>query len=106
MNDKDTYNECKVKLIVAICKGGGIGINNKIPWKISDDLIQIFWIVALLLFLLQLRKHILKYILYRKTFLELVFLDQTKHFAYLSRRKGFVETVVNHFHSSRTFQYL
>jgi dihydrofolate reductase len=38
MNDKDTYNECKVKLIVAICKGGGIGINNKIPWKISDDL--------------------------------------------------------------------
>jgi dihydrofolate reductase len=44
MNDKDTDtdndndNEYKVKLIVAICKGGGIGINNKIPWKISDDL--------------------------------------------------------------------
>ena len=30
--------EHKVKLIVAICKGGGIGLNNKLPWKISDDL--------------------------------------------------------------------
>ena len=28
----------KVKLIVAICNGGGIGINNTLPWKIKDDL--------------------------------------------------------------------
>ena len=38
MDNEDKNNEFKVKLIVAMCKGGGIGINNKLPWKISDDL--------------------------------------------------------------------
>ena len=27
-----------VKLIVAMCKNNGIGFNNKIPWKISEDM--------------------------------------------------------------------
>jgi dihydrofolate reductase len=38
MEAEDSNNRFKVKLIVAVCKGGGIGINNKLPWKISDDL--------------------------------------------------------------------
>jgi dihydrofolate reductase len=38
MEAEDNNNRFKVKLIVAVCKGGGIGINNKLPWKISDDL--------------------------------------------------------------------
>lgn len=37
-NHNDNENEHNVKLIVAVCKGGGIGINGKLPWKISDDL--------------------------------------------------------------------
>jgi dihydrofolate reductase len=37
-NDNDRCGEPLVKLIVAVCKGGGIGINGKLPWKISDDL--------------------------------------------------------------------
>jgi dihydrofolate reductase len=28
-----------VKLIVAMCKNNGIGFNNKIPWRISEDMI-------------------------------------------------------------------
>jgi dihydrofolate reductase len=27
-----------VKLIVAMCKNNGIGIDNKIPWRISEDM--------------------------------------------------------------------
>jgi dihydrofolate reductase len=38
MESEDNNNRFNVKLIVAVCKGGGIGINNKLPWKISDDL--------------------------------------------------------------------
>ena len=38
MDKEDHDNVLKVKLIVAVCKGGGIGINNKLPWKISEDL--------------------------------------------------------------------
>ena len=38
-NDNDNNNDKSlVKIIVAVCKGGGIGINGKLPWKISDDL--------------------------------------------------------------------
>ena len=29
----------KLKLIVAMCQGRGIGNNNSIPWKIKKDLI-------------------------------------------------------------------
>ena len=36
-NDNDN-DKSHVKLIVAVCKGGGIGINGNLPWKISDDL--------------------------------------------------------------------
>ena len=27
-----------LKLIVAMCKNNGIGIDNKIPWRISEDM--------------------------------------------------------------------
>ena len=27
-----------INLIVAMCKNNGIGLNNKIPWKISEDM--------------------------------------------------------------------
>ena len=38
-NDINNNNDKPhVKLIVAVCKGGGIGINGNLPWKISDDL--------------------------------------------------------------------
>jgi hypothetical protein len=66
-------------------------------WQ-SDYLVEIFWVIALFLLLLQFSKYIFEDVLNRKPLLEFVLLNQAKNLCDLSGRKGFIKPIVYHLH--------